>query len=56
MPRKIVTWVCNKCGKRFSDFKGADSCEFDHIVTEAAERTRAAISKAFQKKFGGDHA
>ena len=34
MPSRTVTWRCNKCRKRFYDYREAESCEIGHIASE----------------------
>ena len=50
MPRKIVTWECETCGKDYGycGYEEARNCEIGHITDKAVAKTREAIKAAFR--------
>ena len=41
-------FTCDTCSRDHATYEEARSCELDHIVDAAVERTREKISKAFR--------
>ena len=53
MVRATTRYICDKCGKRFADYRQADQCEIDHIVTDATKRFQEDLARIMDLKFGG---
>lgn len=53
MVRVIMRYICEKCGKRWADYKMADQCEIDHIVKDATKGFQDDLAQILGLKFGG---
>ena len=53
MVRATTRYICEKCGKRFADYRQADNCEIGHIVTDATKGFQDDLVQIMKLKFGG---
>lgn len=47
MVSRVVRYRCEKCRKRFSTYREAESCELDHIVRGVSAGFRRDLASIF---------